>query len=75
MTLKDDMVAYRDRWQAMAEMELQELLTTSIETKWRQLNSIVNLAIRWGFFKPDPSDEVVHQQWAKLKGKTDQQSR
>ena len=74
MTQKDDWIATQDRWRAVAEVELQELRTTSIETKWRQLNSIISLAIRMGIFKPDPSEELVYQQWAKLKEKADRQS-
>ena len=74
MTQKDDWIAYQDRWQAVAIVELQELQVTTVETKWRQLNSIVSLAIRIGIFKPDPSEELVYQQWAKLKEKADRQS-
>jgi hypothetical protein len=74
MMLKDDVIAYKERWRAVAEIELQELRKTSVETKWRQLNSIISLAIRMGIFKPDPSEELVYQQWAKLKEKTDRRS-
>jgi hypothetical protein len=73
MTLKDDLIAYRAHWQAVAEIEQEEQRTTSIETKWLQLNSIISLAIRWGIFKPDPSENVVYIQWAKLKEKADLQ--
>lgn len=72
MMLKDDMIAYQDRWRAVAEIELQELRITSIETKWRQLNSIISLAIRLGIFKADPSEEVDYKPWAKLKEKADE---
>jgi hypothetical protein len=74
MTQKDDWIAYQDRWRAVAEVELQELRSTSIETKWQQLNSIISLAKRIGIFKQDPSEELVYQRWAKLKEKTDRQS-
>jgi len=74
MTQKDDWIAYQRRFRAVAEVELQELRSTSIETKWRQLNSIISLAIRMGVFKPDPSEELVYQRWAKLKEKVDRQS-
>lgn len=73
MTQKDDWIAYRDHWRAIAAVELQELRATSVEMKWRQLNSIVSLAIRIGIFRPDPSEELVYQQWAKLKEKADRQ--
>jgi len=74
MTQKEDWIAYQDRWRAVAEVELQELRSTSVETKWRQLNSIISLAIRMGIFKQDPSEELVYQQWAKLKEKADKPS-
>jgi len=74
MTLKDDWIAYKDRWRAVADIEKQELRATSVETKWQQLNSIISLAIRMGIFKPDPSEELVYQQWAKLKEKSDKQN-
>jgi hypothetical protein len=74
MILKEDAIAYKERWRAVAEVELQELRSTSMETKWRQLNSIVCLAIRLGIFKSDPSEELVYQQWVKLKEKSDQQN-
>jgi hypothetical protein len=71
MTLKDDMIAYRERWQAVAEIELQEFRAATIETKWQQLNSIIRLAIGLGIFKVDPSEEEVHLRWATLKEKAD----
>jgi len=35
MTQEDDWIATQDRWRAAAEVELQELLATSIETNWQ----------------------------------------
>ena len=75
MTLKDDMAAYLAQWQAVAAIERKELRTTSIETKWRQLHSIINLAIQLGIFKPDPSELMVYERWAKLKEKASDQKR
>ena len=75
MTLKEDMFLYRDRWQAVAEIEQEELRRTSIEMKWQQLNAIINLAIQIGIFKTDPSEEIVYRQWAKLKEKAEKQSK
>jgi hypothetical protein len=69
MTLKDDMIAYRDRWQAVAEIERQELRNASIELRWRQLNSVIGLAIGLGILKADNSEEAIYLRWAKLKEK------
>ncbi len=71
MTSEDDLIAYKERWRAVAEVELQELRSTPIEMKWRQLNSVISLAVRMGIFKQDPSEEVTYQQWVKLKEKAD----
>ena len=69
MTLKDDLIAYRDRWQAVAEIERQEQQIASVEVRWRQLNSVIRLAIGLGILKTDQSEEEIYQRWAKLKEK------
>jgi hypothetical protein len=69
MTLKEDLIAYQARWKAVAEIEQEEVITTSIETKWQQLNSLICLAIQLDIFKPDPSEEMVYLRWANLKEK------
>jgi len=63
------MKAYRSRWQAVAEIELQELRSTSIELRWQQLNAVIGLAIGLGIMKIDESEGEVYQRWAKLKDK------
>jgi hypothetical protein len=67
MTLKYDLIANKEHWRAVAEIEREELRTTSIEKKWQQLNSIINIGIGLGIFTADPSEEVVYHRWAKLK--------
>jgi hypothetical protein len=70
MTLRDDMIAYRARWQAVAEIELQEQRAASFESRWQQLNAIIGLAISLGILKADLlSEEGIYQRWAKLKEK------
>jgi hypothetical protein len=69
MALKEDMIAYRDRWQAVAEIERQELQAASIELRWQQLNAVIGLAIGLGILKADQSEEGIYQRWAKLKEK------
>lgn len=67
------MKAYRARWQAVAEIELQELRSTSIELRWQQLNAVIGLAIGLGIMKTDESEGEVYQRWAKLKDKATNQ--
>jgi hypothetical protein len=75
MTLRDDMIAYRARWQAVAEIELREQRAASFESRWQQLNAIVGLAISIGIMKADSSEEGIYQRWAKLKEKAAGQRR
>lgn len=74
MSLKDDMVLYKQRWEAVAEVEREELRTIPIEKKWQQLNTIVRMAYVLGLFEPDPSEEVVYERWARLKDKASPRS-
>ena len=46
--MNKEMIAYRDRWQAVAEIERQELQEASLDERWRQLNVAVGLAIGLG---------------------------
>ncbi len=75
MTMKDDLIAYRRRWEAVAEVERDELRRTPIEMKLKQLNSIIQLAIGLGIFKSDPSEVMVYQRWTKLKEIAENQKR
>lgn len=36
---------FRERWQAVAAVEILENRTTSLDVRWRQMNAILNLAI------------------------------
>jgi hypothetical protein len=71
MTQQDDLIAYRNRFRAVDEVERKEQREASIELKWKQLNSIIRLAIGLGIFKADPSEVEVYQRWAKIKDKAE----
>jgi hypothetical protein len=75
MALKEDIEFYRNRWQAVAEIEKQEVQSASPELRWRQLNAIVGLGIGLGIFKADPSEEEIYILWARLKEKANELSR
>jgi hypothetical protein len=65
---KEDVTAYRERWIAVAQIEAQKRRTATIQTRWKQLNAILRLAIGLGL--PLESDEdkmVVYKRWAKMK--------
>lgn len=60
---------FRDRWQAVEAVEALEQQTASIELRWRQLNSILRMAIGLGLtVTKSPEDEIiVYQRWVKLR--------
>ncbi len=69
MNLKEATQLYKERWDAVAMIDREELRKTSIEKKWQQLNSIIRLAAGLGLLKPDPSEEEMYERWARLKEK------
>jgi len=61
---------FRERWQAVNEIERQELRAMSLETRLQKMDSIRKLAKGLGFLlKPDESESVVFDRWASLKKK------
>ena len=59
---------YRDRWHAVAAIELQEQRSASVALRWQQLNAIWRLAKGLGLsLESDESERVVWERWAKLK--------
>ena len=65
---------YLSRWQAVAEIERQEQLTSSLELRWQQLNAVVGIAIGLGINNPIKDETEVIERWAKLKEAADQQN-
>ena len=62
---------FRERWQAVAAVEIEEHRPASIALRWQQLNAILRLAIGLGLpvAESDKIEEaVVRQRWAQLKG-------
>jgi hypothetical protein len=65
---------FRQRWQAVAEIEAEEQREATIELRWRQLNAIWGLAHGLGLPTPERDEEVVRQRWIKLKEIWEQRS-
>ena len=65
--MDDGIKAYLTRWQAVSEIELQELQTTTVAVRWQQLNSIFGMAIGLGIQRPVEDETEVIRRWAKLK--------
>lgn len=64
-----DIKLYRDRWNAVKEIERQELRSMSVEKHWKQINTLLRFAIENGLTRGDNDGEMdVFFRWAKLKG-------
>ncbi len=65
---KSDARAYRERWQAVAKIERQELQAASPAEKWRQLNAIKRRAARLGITREGDDGEMeIFLLWARLR--------
>ncbi len=63
-----DMKSYRERWKAVEEIERQELRASTVQTNWRQLNSILRRSIRLGLVRGDDDGEMkIFDRWAILR--------
>lgn len=63
---------FRERYEAVAAIEAEELRNASVEERWQQLNSIIRLAIGLGLTHRESADEeMVWQRWARLKAGLD----
>ena len=67
---KESLRQFRDRWQAVAAVELQAQRAASITLRWQQMNAIFRLAfgLQLPIASSDREEEVVRQRWIKLKG-------
>jgi len=59
--------AYLARWQAVEEVERQELQSATIELRWQQLNAVIRMAIGLGIYESNEDEFEVFQRWAILK--------
>ena len=68
---KELMRQFRDRWQAVAVVEVQEQRAASITLRWQQMNAIFRLAfgLQLPLATSDREEEIVRQRWIELKGK------
>ena len=62
---------FRERWQAVAAVEVKERKDASITLRWQQTNTIFRLAMDLGLsLAEEDSEEIeaVRRRWALLKG-------
>jgi hypothetical protein len=63
-----DIKFYRDRWKAVEEIERQELRASTVQTNWRQLNSILRRSIRLELRRGDDDGEMeIFKRWTILR--------
>jgi hypothetical protein len=62
-----ELKAYLVRWQAVEEVERQELQSATLELRWQQLNAVIGMAIGLGIYESTEDETEVFQRWAKLK--------
>ena len=59
---------FRNRWRAVATVEMEEQRATSVALRWQQLNAILGMAIGLGLPLEESKDvEIVRQRWTELK--------
>jgi len=70
MGTKTDLKSYRERWKAVEEIERQELRASTVQTNWKQLNSILRRSVRLGIVRGDDDGEMeIFNRWAALRKK------
>ncbi len=63
-----DAKAYIKRWQEVEKIERAETQNTSIQERWRQLNSLKRRALRLGIKRENDEGEMeVFLRWANLR--------
>ena len=70
MQLEKSMLeAYKNRWQAVAEVENEEQRQMSFIDRWKKLNAIIRLAQTLGLIRQANEQQinVIRQRWNKLK--------
>lgn len=70
---KQQLLEYRERWKAVAAIELEEQRAATTTERWQQLNDIFRMAQALELPLETPEREkgveVVRQRWIKLKEK------
>ena len=70
--LREAMVAYRTRWEEVAELEAEELRRSTLAESWRRLNWLAAMSVALGTFERLVTHnleeaEPVRERWIRLK--------
>lgn len=66
---------FKERWNAVAEIEREELRSASLTDRWEKINAVYRLGKGLGFLgrmAEDRDEEVVRQRWNRLRGIVDE---
>lgn len=66
---REQLLAYRARWQEVEQIEREEARQATIETRWRELNALFELGYELGWIQTANDDELapIRARWAFLK--------
>lgn len=66
---QETLQAYRNRWQAVAEIEALEQQRMSVTQRWRQLNVLLRMAaaLELPLDRDDQLDDLADQHWRRLR--------
>jgi len=62
-----DAKLFRERWQAVEKIQIQEAASATIGLRWRQLNAAYELAKELCVTFDHADEAGVYQRWARLK--------
>ena len=61
-------ILFRNRWDAVAQVEEEEAQQSTLEDRWRQLNAIFRMGITLDLLKSSNDSKLeIYSRWAKLK--------
>jgi len=60
---------FRNRWQAVEEIQQREVRFATLELRWRQLNAAYSLSMSLKLVSDQPDETRGYERWARLKEK------
>jgi len=65
---KEALIAYRNRWQSVTELEAGERRSTTFTERWQQLNALLQVARSLDLsITRDQESELQYQNWQKIR--------
>ena len=63
---KSQVEQFRNRWQAVEAIQLEEMRSATLELRWRQLNAAYGMGSSLQLSSGHSDEAQVYQRWAKL---------